>query len=152
MITKKTAKKEEKEEKKVAPKAVAYFYAIGKRKTAVAQVRLYPTDGTEKGILVNDRKIEEYFPLPRLRELIKSPLLTAGSGVKFDITAKVNGGGVNAQAEAIRLGISRALVKFNGELKKSLRDRGFLTRDARKVERKKPGLKKARKSPQWAKR
>ena len=151
MAIKKSAKKEEIQEQEKAIQT-PYFYAVGKRKTAIAQVRIYPEGKDAKGIVVNERKFEEYFPILRLRETAKSPLALAGQDVKFDVSAKVHGGGIVAQAEAIRLGISRALVKFNPELKKSLRDRGFMTRDARKVERKKPGLKKARKSPQWAKR
>jgi len=151
MATKKSTKTEEaKEEKKAAE--VRYFYAVGKRKTAIAQVRIYPEGKEAKGIIVNERDFEKYFPIARLRETVKAPLALAGQDVKFDVTVKVRGGGTVAQAEAIRLGISRALVKFNADLKKSLRDHGFMTRDARKVERKKPGLKKARKAPQWAKR
>jgi small subunit ribosomal protein S9 len=115
-------------------------------------VRIYPSAAEEKGIVVNEKEFEKYFPIARLREVVKSPLALAGQGILFDVTVKVKGGGVNAQAEAIRLGISRALVVFNEELRKSMRDRGFLTRDSRIVERKKAGLKKARKSPQWAKR
>jgi len=151
MAIKKPTKKEEIEEKEKAAQ-VRYFYAVGKRKTAIAQVRIYPEGKEAKGIIVNEREFENYFPIARLRETVKAPLALAGQDVKFDVTVKVRGGGTVAQAEAIRLGISRALVKFNADLKKSLRDHGFMTRDARKVERKKPGLKKARKSPQWAKR
>jgi len=151
MATKKPTKKEEAQEKEVASEA-RYFYGLGKRKTAIAQVRVYPVEKNELGIVVNGKKMDSYFTIVRHREVIKSPLLVAGAEAKFDISAKVTGGGVNAQAEAIRLGIARALVVFNAELKKPLRDRGFLTRDSRVVERKKPGLKKARKSPQWAKR
>jgi small subunit ribosomal protein S9 len=152
MATKKTAKKEEEVEVEKTEEKSQYFYAVGKRKTAIAQVRIYLSEKAEKGIVVNEKKFEEYFPIARLRDTLKAPLAMAGQDVKFDVSVKVRGGGVSAQAEAVRLGISRALVKFNGDLKKSLRDRGFMTRDARKVERKKPGLKKARKSPQWAKR
>jgi small subunit ribosomal protein S9 len=150
MATKKVKEKEEIKKEEVI--ASQYFYGLGKRKTAIAQVRIYPSGKVEKGIVVNERSFEEYFPIARLRDLIKSPLALAGQGNTFDVSAKVKGGGVNAQAEAIRLGISRALVEFNAELRKSLRDSGFLTRDSRIVERKKPGKKKARKSPQWAKR
>ena len=99
-----------------------------------------------------EKALEKYFTIVRHQEFVTSVLTSVGQDANFDVSAKVHGGGIVAQAEAIRLGISRALVKFNPELKKSLRDRGFMTRDARKVERKKPGLKKARKSPQWAKR
>lgn len=128
-----------------------YFYAVGKRKTAIAQVRIFPTEkptDTE----VNGRKLEEYFSVARFADTVKSALTSVGLSEKFNVTVKVTGGGINAQAEAIRLGISRALIKFDETLRKVLRAEGFLTRDARVVERKKPGLKKARKSPQWAKR
>ena len=151
MVTKKTAKKEEKKEEVKTEKESQYFYGLGKRKTAIAQVRIYPVEKIEKGIIVNGKNVSDYFTIGRHVEVINSPFLTI-SDTKFDVSAKVVGGGVNAQAEAIRLGAARAMVKFNPELKKQLRDRGFLTRDARIVERKKPGLKKARKSPQWAKR
>ena len=145
MATKKTTKEETNNEAR-------YFYGLGKRKTAIAQVRLYPVEKNEMGIVVNEKNMEDYFTIVRHQEVVKSPLPVAGTELKFDVSAKVTGGGVNAQAEAIRLGISRAMVKFNEELKKPLRDLGFLTRDARIVERKKPGLKKARRAPQWAKR
>jgi len=129
-----------------------YFYAVGKRKTAIAQVRIYPVEKTSKDFTINDKKMDVYFTVSRHKELAKSPIVASGQEGKFEVSVKVLGGGINSQAEAVRLGISRALVKFDGELRKSLKDRGFLTRDARKVERKKPGKKKARKSPQWAKR
>lgn len=150
MATKKVKKEEIKEEN--AKESATYFYAVGKRKTSIAEVRIYPTDKSVEEMTVNGRKMDEYFTISRLRDLIKAPLTVAGQDKKFDVTAKVYGGGISSQSEAIRLGISRALVKFDGELKKPLRDRGFMTRDARKVERKKPGFKKARRSPQWAKR
>lgn len=151
MATKKTTKKTEKVEKE-SVKEERYFYGLGKRKTAIAQVRIYPVEKNEKGILINGRKAEEYLHVERLFDFMKAPLTLAGEGTKFDVSAKVKGGGISAQAEAIKLGIARALVAFNSDLKKSLRDGGFLTRDARVVERKKPGLKKARRAPQWAKR
>jgi len=129
-----------------------YFYGIGKRKTSIAQIRIYPGSGNQSEIFVNERKMEDYFSISRLKDIVKSPLTISGQDKKFNVKIKVNGGGINSQAEAIRLGISRALVKFDSELKKPLRDKGYVTRDARKVERKKPGLKKARRAPQWAKR
>jgi len=164
MVTKTTKKKAapkakapkiEKEEVKVKKEtsfAGEYFYAVGKRKTAVAQVRIYPEGKGDGKNLVNGKVWEEYFPLKRLAEAAISPLTVSGQEGKFSVSVKVNGGGVNAQAEAVRLGVSRALVVFQEDLKKALRAHGFLTRDARKVERKKPGKKKARRSPQWAKR
>ncbi len=150
MVTvKKVEEKEETKKEAITPR---YFCAVGRRKTAVAQVRIYSVEKADKGILVNDRKMDEYFPLFRLRDAIKSPIISVGQEGKFDVSVHVAGGGINAQAEAIRLGIARALVKFDETLRKALRDRGFLTRDARVVERKKPGLRKARRAPQWAKR
>lgn len=150
MATKKVKEKDESEKEEAV--SSRYFYAVGKRKTAISQVRIYPVKKSEGGISINEKKFEDYFPIARLRDMAKAPLALAGQDVEFDVSVKVRGGGVNAQAEAMRLGISRALVKFNEELRKSLRDRGYLTRDARIVERKKAGKKKARKSPQWAKR
>jgi small subunit ribosomal protein S9 len=142
--------------KKVATKeperASKYYYGIGKRKTSVAQIKIYESGKDLGEIIINEKKADDYFAISRLYEIVKSPLAVVGQDMKFDIVVKVNGGGINSQSEAIRLGISRALVEFNRELKKPLRDRGFMTRDARKVERKKPGLKKARRAPQWAKR
>lgn len=129
-----------------------YFYAVGKRKTSIAQVRLYPTVKTEKGIMVNGKTAANYFPIERLQDSINAPILAVGQEGKFEVIVKVVGGGITGQAEAIRLGIARALVKFDEAYRKALRSFGFLTRDARVVERKKPGLKKARRAPQWAKR
>lgn len=151
MATTKKVKKEDKvkEEKAEVPH---YFYAVGKRKTSIAQVKVFETKNSQNQITVNERNLDEYFSILRLREQIMAPLALAGQNNKFDIIVKVYGGGISAQSGAVRLGISRALVKFSIELKKSLRDRGFLTRDSRRVERKKPGLRKARRSPQWAKR
>jgi small subunit ribosomal protein S9 len=140
-----TAKKEEAETSR-------YFYGIGKRKTSIAQIKAYPSSKNQSEIIVNEKKAEDYFTVSRLADVIKSPLAVAGQDKKFNIVIKVSGGGINSQAEAIRLGISRALVVFDSQLKKPLRDKGFMTRDARKVERKKPGLRKARRAPQWAKR
>jgi small subunit ribosomal protein S9 len=151
MIAKKSAKIKEIEEKKEVAEA-RYFYAVGKRKTSIAQVKIYPNGKNSEEILINGKKLEKYFDVSRSRDLVRSPLSIAGQDKKFDVSAKVQGGGISSQAEAVRLGIARALVKFDAELKKPLRDRGFMTRDARKVERKKPGLKKARRAPQWAKR
>jgi len=151
MVTKKTVKKEE-ETKNETAKEAEYFYGLGKRKTSIAQIRIFPVEKTEKGIVINEKKLDDYFTIGRHREIVRSPLIAVGQEAQFDVSAKVSGGGVSAQCQAVRLGIARALVKYNGELKKSLRDRGYLTRDARIVERKKAGLKKARRAPQWAKR
>ncbi len=126
-----------------------YFEAIGRRKTAVARVRLY-TKKTE--IEINNKTLQGYFPLPRLQLKITSPLEKMKISDKLGAVIRVKGGGINAQAEAIRLGIARALLKFNLDFKKRLRRLGYLTRDPRMVERKKYGLKKARRAPQWGKR
>ena len=126
-----------------------FIQATGRRKTAVAQIRFFP-NGSGK-ILINQKKVEDYFPYFVWQKNVYDPLrLTNFKNGDFII--KVTGGGVNAQAEAIRLGISRALVKYNPEFKKILKSAGFLTRDSREKERKKPGLKRARRAPQWQKR
>jgi small subunit ribosomal protein S9 len=129
-----------------------YFYAVGKRKTSIAQVRLYPVDKVSREIVVNEKDIKAYFTIERHSDAVKAPLVSAGLDDKFEVSVKVTGGGIMGQAEATRLGVARALVVFDENLKKSLKDLGFLTRDARIVERKKPGHRKARRSPQWAKR
>lgn len=145
-------KKDQKEEKKI-PKKEKYFYAVGRRKASVAQVRLYPLEKAgENDLLVNKKKMKEYFPTLALQNIFVAPLRSTGTLNKFKVFVQARGGGFHGQAEAARLGISRALIKFNVEFKKSLRDLGYLTRDSRVVERKKAGLKKARKAPQWAKR
>ena len=152
MVVKKNSKKEEveiKEEAK-APEG-EYFYAVGRRKSSIAQIRLYPGSKI-KEIIINERALNDYFSLDRLQTLVKAPLAAVGQEGKAGVVVKVVGGGINGQAEAIRLGIARALVKFDETCKRSLRNLGYMTRDARVVERKKPGLKKARRAPQWAKR
>lgn len=126
-----------------------YVWGTGKRKCAIAQVRLFPGDG---GIVINDRPYEEVFPRLSHRRTIEFAFLVTDTTGKFRTAIKVNGGGVSGQAEAIRLGIARALVKENELLKPVLRKQGLLTRDARIVERKKYGLKGARKAPQYTKR
>ena len=126
-----------------------YFEAVGRRKTAVARVRLY----TKKtGLEVNNFDFQKYFPIKRLQNKAFSPLEKMKISDKLGAVIKVKGGGISAQAEAIALGISRALIKFNPDFKKRLRRFGHLTRDSRVVERKKYGLKKARRAPQWKKR
>jgi small subunit ribosomal protein S9 len=132
-----------------------YFKGIGRRKSAVAQVRLFAlpkNKSTEEDILINGRAFNVFFGLSELQEIVSSALKSVGATSSFKATVIVKGGGIRGQAEAIRLGIARALVVFNESFKKPLRDLGYLTRDARIVERKKPGLKKARRAPQWAKR
>ncbi len=145
----------EKVEKIAKPKKVSgvYFYAVGRRKTSVAQVRLFEDDkATENDLVINDKKMKEYFPTISLQNNLMTPFKAVGLTNKFSMTVLVRGGGVTGQVEAVRLGIARALVKYNADLKKTLKTFGLMTRDAREVERKKAGLKKARKAPQWAKR
>lgn len=127
-----------------------YFEAVGRRKTSIARVRLF--GGGDSSVLVNNKKLESYFPTKELQYIIEEPLKKVKIKKKFRISAKIKGGGIHSQAEALRHGISRALVKFNAELKKSLKKEGFLKRDSRMKERRKFGLKKARKAPQWSKR
>ena len=127
-----------------------YFEAVGRRKTSIARVRLF-TQG-EKEFLVNDKPYQDYFSTLELQQIAGSPLEKMKAFDKFNVSAKVKGGGVHSQAEAVRHGISRALVKFNLDFKKRLRRAGFLTRDSRMRERKKFGLKRARRAPQWQKR
>lgn len=126
-----------------------YFYGTGRRKTAVARVRLYPGPGE---IVVNGKPLEEYFPRQRDRDTILAPLRAASMGDRYNVMAMVEGGGIGGQADAIRHGIARALLAADPQLRPMLRQGGFLTRDPRVKERKKPGLKRARKAPQYTKR
>ena len=125
------------------------YYGTGRRKTSVARVYLRPGSGK---IVVNRRDFDEYFPNQVLKMVIRQPLLLTETADKFDILVNVDGGGPSGQAGAIRHGISRALLEYNGELRPQLKAVGFLTRDARKVERKKSGQPKARKRFQFSKR
>lgn len=127
----------------------SYFYANGKRKTSVARVRLYENGKGE--IVVNNKPADKYF-FGELLASIKAPLKIAKALKLFDITALIEGGGVSSQAHALRHGISKALLEYDPELRSELKKAGFLTRDSRVKERKKFGLKRARRSPQWAKR
>jgi len=127
-----------------------FFQGVGKRKCAIATVHLIKKNGGE--ITVNGQKIEKYIKRKELISLINKPLILTDQNGRFEITAKVNGGGPSAWAEAIRLGIARALIVFDPELRKKLKIEGLLKRDARIKERKKPGHKRARRSPQWSKR
>jgi small subunit ribosomal protein S9 len=130
--------------------AMRYYEGVGRRKAATARVRIYP--GGDGNIVINDRPIDEYFN--RLMDVVhlKEPLEVTNMQDSYDISVLVNGGGIRGQAGAIRLGIARALLEADPELRPPLRRGGFLTRDARVKERKKPGLKKARKAPQYTKR
>lgn len=125
------------------------YYATGRRKTSTARVFLRPGTGT---ITVNRREFDKYFTTDALRTQVRRPLLLTETGDKFDILATVDGGGVNGQAGAMRLGISRALVEFNAELRRQLKKDGLLTSDSRIKERKKYGLAGARKRFQFSKR
>jgi small subunit ribosomal protein S9 len=129
-----------------------YLWATGRRKTAVAQVRIYSEKLTKKSVQVNEKDYQSYFPLSVLQGIVLSPLELTGNLTKLRVTVKVDGGGIRSQAEAVRLGISRALLKVDEKLRKTLKDKNYLTRDPREKERKKPGLKKARRAPQWTKR
>ena len=126
-----------------------YFYGTGRRKKSVARVRVYA--GTGK-ITINDRSIDDYFGLDTLKLIVRQPLELIGTADKFDIVCRVNGGGVTGQAGAIRHGLSRALLQYDESVRPVLKKAGFLTRDPRMKERKKYGLKGARRAPQFSKR
>jgi len=130
-------------------KSEKFYEAVGRRKTASARVRLY-TKGN--GYVVNAKDFKEYFPLVSLQKIIEAPLRKMKSLERFRIEAKVDGGGAHAQAEAVRHGIGRALIVFNADFRKRLKRAGYLKRDPRQKERRKYGLKKARKAPRWSKR
>lgn len=158
---KKKGKKIEKPKKKAVKKEIEkpeikkvelekYYRAIGRRKTAVAEIRLF-TRG-EKTFLVNNKPLNVYFPNPQLQQIALASLNKMKAQGRFRVLAKVKGGGLNAQAEAIRHAIARALILFNPDYRKRLKRAGFLTRDPRAKERKKFGLKGARRAPQWQKR
>lgn len=136
--------------KPATKKTVDFTRAIGRRKTSTAQVRLYP-NGKGK-IEINGKDYKEYFPYFEYNTKVTDPLKLTSKRNDFDFTIKVKGGGVLGQAEACRHGISRALIKFNDEYKTQLKAEGYLTRDPRAKERKKPGLRRARRAPQWSKR
>ena len=129
--------------------AAARYYGTGRRKSSVARVYLVPGSGK---ITVNKRDIEEYFGLETLKLIIRQPLEVTGTTGKFDININVCGGGTTGQAGAIRHGISRALLEADSDFRPALKKAGFLTRDPRMKERKKPGLKAARRAPQYSKR
>ena len=135
---------------KAKNKLQEYFYGCGKRKSAVARVRLYPNGkGT---IMINGKPAEEFVKHLIGFSVMKAPLKLTGTMKSFDVSVKVDGGGTSAQTDAIRHGISRALLEYNDTYRATLKKAGFLTRDARVKERKKPGLKRARRAPQFSKR
>lgn len=124
--------------------------AVGRRKTAIARVRL--VRGGKGTIRVNDKAFEVYFPSFELQRLVLEPLRAVSMETTFDMSVRTQGGGIHSQAEAVRLGVSRALVKEQADLRTTLKKLGFMTRDPRAKERKKPGLRRARRAPQWSKR
>jgi small subunit ribosomal protein S9 len=127
----------------------SYYYGTGRRKSAVARVFIKPGSGN---IVVNDKPIEQYFSRETGRRVVRQPLELTNNGATFDVLVNVMGGGESGQAGAVRHGITRALIDFNAELKPTLSAAGFVTRDAREVERKKVGLHKARRRKQFSKR
>ena len=126
------------------------FWGVGRRKKAIARVRIIP--GGENGIVVNKKSVDEYFKLDAQKYIVRQPLELTGTTDKYDVVVNVNGGGLTGQAGAIRHGISRALCEADATLRPELKKAGFLTRDPRMKERKKYGLHKARKAPQFSKR
>lgn len=148
--TRKVVTKAVKAEEIGALKSSRYLETVGRRKTSIARLRLF-TEG-EKSILVNGKAYEKYFPTQDLQQILISPLEKMSSQGKFGLLIKVRGGGIHSQAEAVRHALSRALVLFNPDFKKRLKNAGFLSRDSRMRERKKFGLKRARRAPQWQKR
>jgi small subunit ribosomal protein S9 len=133
----------------MAEQSTNYHFGLGRRKEAVATVRLYKGKG---GITINDLPAEQYFHNATLETLIRQPLALSGQDNKFNISVRVNGGGKTGQADAIRLGVARALQSMSQDLRPTLKKAGLLTRDSREKERKKYGLKRARKAPQFSKR
>lgn len=128
---------------------VRYYEAVGRRKRAVARVRLYPGDGQ---VVINSKSLKEYFGRPQDWQDTLAPLELTGNESRYNLSVLVKGGGVTGQAGAIRHGVARALLTMDPHLRPTLRRAGFLTRDPREKERKKPGLKRARKAPQYTKR
>lgn len=130
--------------------AEKYFEAVGKRKNAIARVRL--VEASKPSLVVNEKPADEYFATEEMQSIVREPLTKMSELGNFAVSVKVRGGGIHGQAEAVRHGIARALVVVNPENKKPLKDEGLITRDSRVKERRKFGLKKARKAAQWSKR
>jgi small subunit ribosomal protein S9 len=128
---------------------IRYYESVGRRKRAVARVRLYPGDGQ---FIINEKEMKEYFGRTRDWQEASAPLRLSNNEDRFNVSVQVKGGGITGQAQAIRHGVARALLRFEPDLKTLLRRAGYLTRDPREKERKKPGLKRARKAPQYTKR
>lgn len=141
---------EEKETKNKSLVAGRYLEAVGRRKTAIARVRLFAS--RTNAVIVNEKTLVKYFPTKELQDIVVEPLKELKLAEHFSISIKVKGGGSHSQAEAIRHGLARTLVAYDGGHRKSLKHAGFLKRDPRAKERRKFGLKKARKAPQWSKR
>lgn len=157
MTTKDTTTKKEAAEDTVVVKtpaakkaAARYIEAVGRRKTSTARVRI--TEASKGSTTVNDKEVSAYFPTVELQKIVSEAVEKSKVAGKFAISVKVAGGGIHSQAEALRHGLSRAIVKFDEETRKRLKKLGFLKRDPRMKERRKFGLKKARKAPQWSKR
>ena len=127
-----------------------YIETVGRRKTSVARVRI--SESGKSSFVVNDIDVDTYFPTKELQLVARDAMLKTKISQKFKITARTNGGGISSQAGAVRHGVARALMKYDSNLRKQLKELGFLKRDARMKERRKFGLKKARKAPQWSKR
>ncbi len=134
----------------MAKSAEKYIESVGRRKTAIARVRLTPA--AKQAFVINGKSLKDFFTVDGLVRIVEDAFNVAGLEQKYAVSAHVLGGGINGQAEAVRLGIARSLIKINLELRKNLKKAGYLKRDPRIKERKKPGLKKARKAPQWSKR
>lgn len=152
----KAKKTAEKKPVKKSTKANKYYEAVGRRKTAVARVRLFTSSplqsAIEGNLTINEKPYKNFFPTLELQEAVEAPLERLKSLNRFKVTVKVRGGGLRGQAEAIQHGLARTLVLFDSNFRKKLKKAGYLTRDPRKKERKKYGLKKARRAPQWQKR
>lgn len=144
--------KKEQAEKKEAVKKTRYIETVGRRKTSVARVRLIGNEKTGGIIEINKKPCDKYFFTPELAKIATASLRKLKILNRFYITAKISGGGIHSQAEALRHGIARALIEYNPEFRKKLKRSGYLKRDSRAKERRKFGLKKARKAPQWSKR
>ena len=143
-------KQSEKETASSRPKPSVYYEAVGRRKTAIARIRLF--EGAKKDFVVNEKPLDAHIQSAEYQKIAKEALEKGVHGKAFSVSVRVQGGGPHAQAEAIRQGIARALVKFDAELRTNLKALGFLTRDSRMRERKKFGLKRARRARQWRKR
>ncbi len=135
-------------EKTVQKSEERYIEAVGRRKTSIARVRITPS--TKTTFVINDKELEKYFPTKELHTIANEPFVETPH--KFSVSAKISGGGIHSQAEALRHGIARAIVDYDQNFRKTLKKAGYLKRDPRAKERRKFGLKKARKAPQWSKR